>query len=295
MLPFSLQNLRAFEAAGRNASFRAAAEELHLSISAVSHAVRKLEASLGVTLFERDGRGVRLSAEGEALLRHVSRGFEEIGRGMELVASRGPQLLRLHCAPSFAAQWLTPRLADFMERHPGIAVRLSADVDYPRYPNEEFDAGIVYGPPPQDNVVVIPLGTETVTPLCSPRLAASITRVEDLYDRVLIDSDFKKVRWSDWFAANDLSSIPPRAARFDRSFLAITAAVENLGVALESTRLAAREIASGRLVMPLAGRVRDIDYVGHYLVFPASSRQRAALRVFVAWLGGELGLPLVAL
>ncbi|MFX5760854.1 hypothetical protein ABTE44_19180, partial [Acinetobacter baumannii] len=89
-----------------------------------------------------------------------------------------------------------------------------------------------------------PLGTETVTPLCSPRLAASITRVEDLYDRVLIDSDFKKVRWSDWFAANDLSSIPPRAARFDRSVLAITAAVENLGVALESTRLAEREIAS---------------------------------------------------
>lgn len=289
----SLQNMRAFEAAGRNRSFRAAAEELHLSISAISHAVRKLEDSLGVTLFIRSGRGVRLSPEGETLLRFVSRGFDEIARGMDLVTARGPQLLKLHCAPSFAAQWLTPRLGRFMEQHPDIAVRLSASAEHVRFPNEEFDADIVYGQPAaQEGLVVVPLGTETVTPLCAPQLAGSIKRINDLLDRMLIDSDFKKVRWSDWFSLNGIAATPPRAARFDRSFLAITAATEGLGVALESTRLAERELADQRLVRPLAGQTRDIDYIAHFIVFPGAGRQRRALRVFLSWLGEALGLAI---
>ncbi len=286
----SLQNLRAFEAAGRNQSFRAAAEELHLSISAISHAVRKLEDSLGIALFIRSGRGVRLSREGEVLLRFTSRGFDEIARGMEMITSKGPLVLKLHCVPSFAAQWLTPRLGGFMEQHPEIAVRLSASAEAIRFPNEEFDADIVYGRPAQEGLMVLPLGVETVTPLCSPQIAASIASVRDLLDCLLIDSDVKQLRWSDWFAANHIAASPPRAARFDRSFLAISAAVEGLGVALESTRLAERELRDGRLVSPLAGMAQDLFYTAHFLVFPAASRQRAALRVFVNWLESALDL-----
>ena len=85
-----LSFLRAFEAAGRTGSFRAAAAELNLTPSAVSHAVRKLEQVLGTSLFERDTRNVRLSYEGEALMRHVSRAFDELRRGMEVVSTRGP-------------------------------------------------------------------------------------------------------------------------------------------------------------------------------------------------------------
>src|SRR5918998_2495319 len=115
-----LSFLRAFEAAGRTGSFRAAAAELNLTPSAVSHAVRKLEEALGTNLFLRDARAVRLSYEGEALMRHVSRAFDELRRGMEAVSTRGPQLLRLHSAPSFAAQWLSPRLSRFLAECPGI-------------------------------------------------------------------------------------------------------------------------------------------------------------------------------
>jgi LysR family transcriptional regulator, glycine cleavage system transcriptional activator len=139
-----LSLLRAFEAAGRTGSFRSAAAELNLSPSAVSHAVRKLEQALGASLFEREGRAVRLSAEGEAMMRHVGRAFEELRRGVELVSTRGPQLLRLHSAPSFAAQWLSPRLAQFLRQHPGIEVRLAASTDYAKFVNDEFDADIVY-------------------------------------------------------------------------------------------------------------------------------------------------------
>jgi LysR family glycine cleavage system transcriptional activator len=286
--PLSL--LRAFEAAGRTGSFRAAADEIALSPSAVSHAIRKLERTLGARLFEREGRLVRLSPEGEALMRHVGRAFEELRRGLEVVSTRAPHLLRLHCAPSFAAQWLTPRLARFLREHPGIAVRLSAGTDYTRFGNEEFDADIVYGTPRQEGLTVIPLGEETVTPLCAPDLAGSITKPTDLFDQVLIESDNKQIRWPTWFARNGLPAPRPHGTRFDRSFLAIAAAADCLGVALESTRLAERELANGRLVRPLAGIAQDVRYVGHHLVFPRSTRQRHSLRLFTKWLSAELGL-----
>ncbi|MDQ0469581.1 LysR substrate-binding domain-containing protein [Labrys wisconsinensis] len=286
----SLSSVRAFEAAARNGSFRAAASELNLSPSAISHAIVKLEQALGTNLFEREGRLVRLTSDGEMLMRHVGTAFDELRRGMEAVSTRGPQLLRLHSAPSFAAQWLSPRLARFFALHPDIEVRLAASTDYARFTTDEFDADIVYGPPRSDGVLVVPLGEEVVTPLCAPALAASIRTAADLAGKVLIQSDSKLVRWPAWFEANGMTAPAPHGTRFDRSFLAIAAAVDGLGVALESTRLAEREIAAGRLVAPLAGKAEDVRYVGHRLVYPRAGRQRRAVRLFAAWLLGELGL-----
>jgi DNA-binding transcriptional LysR family regulator len=285
-----LSFLRIFEAAGRTGSFRAAAAELNLTPSAVSHAIRKLEQVLGIALFDRDTRNVRLSYEGEALMRHVSRAFDELRRGMEVVSTRGPKLLRLHCAPSFAAQWLTPRLADFMKHHPGVELRLAAGTDYTRFTSDEFDADIVYGPPRMEGVVVVPLGEETIAPMCAPELAETIGTPVDLFNHVLIQTDSKQIQWSDWFTANSLIAPPPNGSRFDRSFLAIAAAAQGLGVALESTRLAERELASGRLIMPLEQKSIPIRYVGHNLVFPRHGRQRHPLRTFSEWLLGELGV-----
>lgn len=283
-----LSFLRAFEAAGRTGSFRAAAEELRLTPSAVSHAIRKLEQVLGMALFERDTRAVRLTPEGEALMRHVSRGFDELRRGLEAVSTRGPKLLRLHCAPSFAAQWLTPRLSGFLKQHPNVEVRLAAGTDYARFATDEFDADIVYGSPRGDGLIVVALGEEVVAPMCAPHFAASINTPSDLVGHVLIQSDNKQVRWTDWFAVNGLVSPPPHGSRFDRSFLAIAAAADGLGIALESTRLAEKELASGRLVMPLDGKSIPIRYVGHHFVFPRYVRQRHSLRAFAEWLLAQL-------
>lgn len=147
MKDVSLTTVKAFEAAARHGSFRSAAQELNLSPSAVSHAIMKLEASLGVPLFERDGRTVRLSPGGEMLMRYVGTAFDELRRGMETVSNRKVTFLRLHSAPSFAANWLTPRLADFLAKHPDIEVRLAASTDYARFSNDDFDIDIVYGPP----------------------------------------------------------------------------------------------------------------------------------------------------
>ena len=284
--------LRAFEAAGRTESFRTAAIELQLTPSAVSHAIRKLERTLGARLFEREGRLMRLTPEGEALMRHVGRAFDELRRGLEIVSTRGRMMLRLHSAPSFAAQWLCPRLARFLREFPGIEVRLAAGTEYARFVNDEFDADIIYGTPRQEGLVVVPLGEETVTPLCTPELARGIEKPMDLFRCVLIESDNKQIRWSAWFARNALAAPRPHGMRFDRSFLAIAAAADGLGVALESTRLAERELASGRLIRPLAGRAEDARYVAHHLVFPRSASRRHTLRLFAKWLSAELGLEL---
>lgn len=290
--PVPLSAVRTFEAAARRRSFKDAASELNLTASAVSHAIRKLEQALGVLLFERDSHGIALTAAGEALLDHVSRAFEELNRGFDLVATRAPQLLRLHCAPSFAAQWLTPRLARFMAGHPDFEVRLAAGMDYARFITDEFDADIVYGPPRGEGLVVMPLAQETVTPLCTPERATEIRVPADLLGHPLIQSDNKLVRWPLWFERNGLRAPPPSGLRFDRSFLAITAAADGLGVALESTLLAERELASGRLIAPLAASASNVHYTGHHLVFPSLTRRPTPLRVFARWLAAELRVDL---
>jgi LysR family transcriptional regulator, glycine cleavage system transcriptional activator len=146
-----------------------------LTPSAVSHAIRGLEQDLGTVLFEREGRTIRLTPEGETLMRHVERGFGELHLGLGSVAARKPHLLKLHCAPSFAAQWLVPRLRKLLADCSGLELRLATGTDYTKFLADEFDADVVYGAPSTDyygalkqqGVIVLPLGTEVVTPLCA--------------------------------------------------------------------------------------------------------------------------------
>ncbi len=295
-----LTALRAFEAATRTGSFRLAADDLGLTPSAVSHAIRGLERDLGTMLFERNGRSIRLTPEGETLMRHVERGFGELQLGIASVAARRPLLLKLHSAPSFAAQWLVPRLGRLLQECEGLELRIAAGTDYTRFLADEFDGDIVYGAPHselqatagQPGLVAVPLGTEVVTPLCAPALAARIRSPRDLFDQVLIESDNKRVRWPAWFAANGLAAPPPRGPRFDRSFISLSAAMDGLGVALESTMLAERELAAGRLVQPLKGLCEDVVYTGHWLVFPRAKRYARSMVLFLGWLARELRLDL---
>jgi DNA-binding transcriptional LysR family regulator len=280
--------IRAFEAAARTGSFRDAANELHLTPSAISHAIRKLESTMSTTLFERGTRSVRLTPAGENLMRHAGAAFDSLRRGIEEVAGRGPQLLRVHSAPSFAAQWLAPRLGRFIAAEPKLEVRLAASTEYARFSNDDFDLDIVYGQPRGEGTEIVPLGEETITPLCTREIAKRIRKPKDLFNQVLIRSEVKQVQWHQWFAANGLEPPAIHGMRFDRSFLAIAMASSGLGVTLESTLLAEGEIKTGRLIAPLAGRSVDIRYVGHHLVFPRASRQRHPVRAFAEWITAEL-------
>lgn len=286
----SLSSLKAFEAAARLGSFRDAAAELNLSASAVSHAIVALERSVGVPLFERHHRSVKLTPDGAVLMQHASVAFEELRTGLERISSVRSGLLRLHCAPTFATQVISPRLPRFLALFPDIEVKIAASTEYARFADGEFDADIVYGTPAGEDITVLPLGEETITPLCSPEMARTIGKADDLLSMVLIRSDLKRIQWQAWFAANSIPTAPTPGMSFDRSFMSIAAAANGLGVALESTLLACPELASGRLVAPLADRSAPLRYFGHSLVYPNAGSNRQLVRKFADWLIAEIGV-----
>lgn len=284
-----LSALRVFEAAGRTCSFALAAKELDLSASAVSHSIRKLESASGLILFTRSTRTVALTVRGGMLLEFVQRGLAEMSRGFAVASSGGSTPLRLHVAPTFATQWLVPKLSRFVAQCPDIDLRISASTDYATFQNDDFDLDIVYGEPQPSTHEKIPLLIEELTPLCSPEIAGSIKSPKDLYSQNLIQSEGQSIQWKGWFAANDLLTPSQFGLAFDRSSMGISAAVDGLGVVLESLLLAERELASGQLVCPLRGTTNSVRYVAHYLVHPRRHRHHEAFTRFKNWLLGELG------
>lgn len=283
-----LNALHVFDAAARHSSFKAAALELNLSPSAVSHAIAKLERDLGVLLFDRNGRRLALTGDGQALHGTVEQALAMVRSGMKAVAGHQAGVLKLHAAPSFAAQWLTPRLHAFLSANPGMEVQIAADSQYSRFTDDQFDADIVYGARQADGLVSHALGEERIRPLCAPALAARIKTPSDLLDHILIYSTLKTVTWDDWLASNGVDPAHGSTMRFDRSFMAISAAVSGLGVCLDSTLLAERELAGGQLVALFEGETQDPTEEGHFLVYPQRNAGRPAIKAFTRWLLAQI-------
>ena len=189
-----------------------------------------------------------------------------------------------------------PRLRRLLKECPGLELRLATGTDYTKFLADEFDADIFYSLASSDGsqkqgLIMLPLGSEIVTPLCAPSIASTIPTPADLLRRTLIESDNTKVRWPAWFAANGLVAPLPKGPRFDRSFMSLSGAVDEIGVALESTLLAEREIASDRLMRLLHNKSGDVSYTGHWLVFPRSGRYSWSMVMFINWLTKEVPSP----
>lgn len=289
----SFHALRAFEAAARLGSLVRASEELHLTASAISHQVRALEDWFGRPLFETGSRSRVLSEDGARLATGLARAFDAIESACAEVTPRPTvDTLAVHCAPSFAAKWLGPRLGRFMDRHPAIQIRLSSGPGrYDLLRREETDVAIVYGATGAEaGLTVDPLGAEAVTALCAPALADRLRG----FDRAavaalpLIESTVSPIRWSDWFDLNGLGRHPPTpVAGFDRGALAVSAAVQGMGVALESERFVEAERASEQLVEPGGGRFRPLRRVLHHLL-SRSGAPPYRVRAFRSWLLEEV-------
>jgi DNA-binding transcriptional LysR family regulator len=286
--------LRAFEAAARLESFTLAAEELHLTQSAISHQVKELEVYFGCPLFYRRNRRVEATAEGRRLFDSLARVFDVIEAACgEVGLAPHAQVLALHCAPSLAVKWLGPRLPEFMQAHPGITIRLSTGaepIDLTRV--HEIDIAISYGlVRERPGIVNCALGAERIVPLCAPSmLRAGVPVEQQIAALTLIDSQLSGLTWSDWFALNGLKFPSRPRQSFDRAALAISAAVDGMGVALETTRLAERELARGELVEMGADVFRPVARETHFLSYRVNERNTDKVRSFHEWLWEKAGL-----
>lgn len=285
----SITALQAFETVARRRSFALAAMELHLTPSAISHQIARLEEQLGVRLLERSAHGVRLSAAGEAYLSRISGALEAIHAATDNVQHGVSNSLYVHSAPSLAMLWLMPRLPTFAQAHPKISLNLSAAHTHSDFALGQADLDIRYGVPNWGDLVVEPLFEEPITPLASPSFirAHRLKRVEQLLDVPLIQSNVNVVQWSDWFASCSAIRAPQRfALRFDRAQMAMEAAILGLGVALESTVLAQRHIREGRL-RPVFGMDRCLRVKAHFVVYPTRHARRTPVNAFLEWIHRE--------
>jgi LysR family glycine cleavage system transcriptional activator len=282
-------NLQAFEVVARRRSFALAAAELHLTASAISHQVARLESQLGVRLFERSAHGVRLSAAGEQYLSRVSGALQAIGAASDDLRQGVRNSLYVHSAPSFASLWLLPRLPAFAQAYPDIALNLSAAHTHSDFGLGQADVDIRYGVPQWPDLVIEPLFEEQIVPLASPQFIREhrLKRPEQLLDVPLIQSNVSVVQWSDWFKAHTNKRAPERfALRFDRAMMSLDAAAQGLGVALESYTIAGRHMAEGKL-KPILSLDKAVRVKSHFVVYPARHAKRAPVEAFLSWLHGE--------
>jgi DNA-binding transcriptional LysR family regulator len=286
--------LRAFEAAARLESFTLAAKELHLTQSAISHQIRELEDYFGKSLFLRKNRKVEPTAEGRRLLDSLSRVFDVIEAACnEVTLAPSSQVLALHCSPSFAAKWLSPRLPEFIKDNPDITIRLTSGaepIDLLR--NQEIDIAISYqfsheGP----GITSLSLGEEKIVPLCAPELVDKDIPVEELMSKLtLIESSLNHHTWEKWFEIHHLKNPSTRKMSFDRAALSVSAAVDGIGAVLESVRFAERELSRGELVELGKGIFLPTIDRTHFLSFKSNTKNSPKIKLFKEWLCSKAGV-----
>jgi LysR family transcriptional regulator, glycine cleavage system transcriptional activator len=290
-----LGSLRAFEAAARRDSFKAAAADLGVTPTAISHQIRQLEAGLGVALFTRQTRKVVLTAEGRALYPALRRALDAMAEAVDAVRRQpARRVATLSATVAFTAKLLVPRAASFRTLSPGWDLRLHASDDPVDLHAGEADAAIRYGLGPYPGLSALPLLTDSFAPVCSPH--AGVRAAKDLPDATLIHFEWgaaaSKVSvptWRAWAARAGMRGLDAEAGiTFNDESSAIQAAIAGQGVALLSLALVAAELASGALIQPFGPALEGLRYD---LVYAAEAEARppvAVLRRWVIELAGHL-------
>lgn len=280
--------LVAFEASARHESFTRAAEELSLTQSAVCRQIGALEQFLGVELFRRSRRGVKLTEAGMSYARRVSSQLDAVERDtLSIMGQQGAQAIELALVPTFGTQWLLPRLKGFHQAHPGVTVNLTDRTRPFLFADTEFDAAIYHGDAVWSGTQAYFLMKENLMPVCSPALLGDepVTAAR-IAQMPLLQQTTRPYAWRQWFGSQGLDvardMTGPRLELF--SMLA-QAACHEMGVALIPPFLIQRELAEGSLVIALeAPTPSDRAY---HLMVPERKVESAALKAFRDWLLAE--------
>lgn len=288
-----LPALAAFEAAARHQNFANAGEELHLTASAVSHHVRKLEDRLGVALFQRHARGVRLTAEGRRLADAAGDALTDLDDVfVGLRAGRGEgETVRIATLHSFAYAWLLPRLPAFAQAHPDIRLVFDTAISLARFDDGGPDLAIRHGPGRWPGLDGHHLLDDPLFPVASPALPGfdAIRTPADIA-RLPLVADLSRQGWSDWFrGAGVRGVVPDERYTFTDSTGMLEAAAQGLGAALARSHIAPPWLASGRLHR-LPGPDLPSRYAYH-VIYPTHRRLRPVARLFVDWLLAQRAAP----
>jgi len=287
-----LSSLRVFEAAARHNSFRKAADELNLTASAVSHGIQTLENWLGVELFHRQSRGLRLTGAGEIYAPLVNQALSVLAKATERLPGRkATGTLSVSSAPTFANKILLPRLERFAAQFPDIRVSIDTSQRLVDLTLDDFDIAIrnTSAKKPGSNWTL--LAGETLVPVCSPELKKRLTNGggDALSGARLIHVTSVTEDWNHWFHAKGMA-VPPSfngELRVDTVQMGFDAAMRGLGVVLGRRPLVDDDIESGRLV-PLVEQA-IAGNAGYWLVTPQTDFQKPEVKLFKRWLLSELG------
>lgn len=286
----SLSSLRTFEAAARLKSFKAAAQELNVSPTAVSHQVRALEERLQVSLFERRVRAVELTAEGEQLAAAANKALSELQASVDLLSDQA-QILSIGTTTAFAAFWLVPRLEDFRRQYPGTDVQVQAEDTLRNIEQDRrLDLVIRYGYCPENQPEVTLLLRESLRLCATPQYWQTLTNEPVL---VILQTQWKNPHLPQPDISSLLNSLerfdkPIKVLSFDDENQLIQATLAGQGIAVCSQLLVELPLAKGWLA-PAPGEwasvVKGMDY---YLVLPARSRETQRAQHFIQWLSDAL-------
>ncbi|MEO6408487.1 MAG: LysR family transcriptional regulator [Burkholderiaceae bacterium] len=306
----SLAPLRAFEAVARRLSFSAAADELHLTQSAISRQIKGLEDELGSALFARGTRHVEITPDGQALRRSVEPWLTQLDASVRQIRQvRSRRRVSLTTFASFASLWLLPRLEAFQRVRPDIDIRISAHDVLAELDDPELDLALRYVGPDQTPPGAVRLFGEVLTPVVSRTLmeqtrsgSAPPLRVPaDLALHTLAEEDDGRpsaqfLSWRHWLAQNGLPTLQPqRWLYLNFTYQQVQAALAGHGVALARMALVADTLRSGELVEPFgpAGRIPS-PFVYWLAVFEAS-RPRAEVGEFRRWIEAQAALTRAAI
>jgi LysR family transcriptional regulator, glycine cleavage system transcriptional activator len=288
-----LNALRVFHTVMRHRSLRAAAEELLVSPQAVSQQIRLLEDTLGVKLFERDGRAITPNDRAILLNHSVQSAFDELAEGVRRVTKAGPRpRINVNASPYFATRYLLDRLARFRARLPDADLRLTTMVDLPNFVQDDVDVAIQWGYggwEAYDNSLLVLDYKELC---CTPLIARKLARPQDLLDQTLLHALQPGDPWP-----NVLRHLGVEGTENGQDLRLADAAtirrgtVAGLGVGLLSTIDADEDLTLGRLVAPFGRNIMagmpDAQVPGFYLVRPRSHRRNKTVAAFCDWVEGE--------
>ncbi|MHA6162965.1 LysR family transcriptional regulator [Pseudomonas sichuanensis] len=287
----SMTALQCFEAAARHLSFTRAAEELHLTQSAVSKQVAQLEEMLRHHLFLRIRRRLQLTPAGSLYLAEVNKILTQVDMSSRYVQTYGTQteVLKVATQPSFGVRWLIPHLKGFGKRHPNIHLDIRNEMEPFALLQGSADVVFFYGQGTWPGATCVELFGEEVVPVCAPELLQGRTLPDAgaLADLVLLQSASRPEAWHEWFLEQGLHTVNSyHGPRFDTFYMALSAAQSGCGVALVPRYLVARELAEGSLVMAWDHAMKSSG--AHYLAYAEHAAEVPKVRALVEWVREQL-------